>query len=248
MSVSDVAQALKLSPRQVEAIEADDYPRLSGPTFVRGFIRNYARLLRLDAADLLAGLDGKAQLPPVELRVPEHDGVRMPSGAERPARAWTAASLMAAVLLVIAVILYFDLVDVSPLLGRGGSRPAAEPPGPAPAAASEAAAPQAAVPTNAAAVAPAAPVASDPAPAPADPAWRRLVFTFEGESWVEVREASGRIIFSQLNRKGTTQVVTGTAPLSLVIGNASAVRLAANEQPIDLAPHTRVEVARLTIE
>ncbi|MFZ5511728.1 MAG: helix-turn-helix domain-containing protein [Pseudomonadota bacterium] len=251
MSVLDVAQALKLSPRQVEAIEADDYERLSGPTFVRGFIRNYAKLLRLDAADLLASLDGKAQLSPVELRVPEHEGVRMPSGAERPTRAWTVASLLAAVLLVVAVILYFDLVDVSRLLGQGGTRqaiappapaPAAAPPAPVPAAAPEAPAAQAALPANAA-VAPA-----ESGPAPADPAQRRLVFTFQGDSWVEVREASGQIIFSQLNHKGTTQVVEGRAPLSLVIGNANAVRLVANEQPVDLAPHTRVEVARLSIE
>lgn len=246
MSVSDVAQALKLRPRQVEAIEADDYARLSGPTFVRGFIRNYAKLLHLDAADLLAGLDGKAQLSPVELRVPEHENVRMPSGAERPTRTWTVASLLAALLLVIAVILYFDLVDVARLLGPTVAPPAPAPvvaqPAPVPAAAPEAPAAPAALPTNAA-VAPAQSTL-----APADPAQRRLVFTFDGDSWVEVRGGSGQIIFSQLNRKGTTQVVEGKAPMSLVIGNANAVRLVANEQPVDLSPHTRVEVARLTIE
>ena len=53
MSIDDVAQQLKLARRQVLAIENDDVDALPGPTFVRGFIRNYARLLRIDAAPLI---------------------------------------------------------------------------------------------------------------------------------------------------------------------------------------------------
>jgi len=36
--------------------------------------------------------------------------------------------------------------------------------------------------------------------------------------------------------------------LSLVVGNAAGVRLLYNEQPVDLAPHTKIDVARLTLE
>ena len=43
LSLTDVARQLKLSPRQVEALERDDYAALPGPVFVRGFMRNYAR-------------------------------------------------------------------------------------------------------------------------------------------------------------------------------------------------------------
>jgi len=42
--------------------------------------------------------------------------------------------------------------------------------------------------------------------------------------------------------------VRGTPPFSLVIGNASHVRLTYNGKPVDLAPHIKVDVARLTIE
>ena len=48
LSVVDVAHHLKLTPRQVEAMEAGDLAHLPGPAFARGFIRNYARLLHLD--------------------------------------------------------------------------------------------------------------------------------------------------------------------------------------------------------
>ena len=51
LSIDDVAQQLKLAPRQVQALEDDDYARLPGRTFVRGFVRNYARFVRLDPDD-----------------------------------------------------------------------------------------------------------------------------------------------------------------------------------------------------
>jgi len=53
LTVDDVAHHLKLARRQVLAIENDELEALPGPTFVRGFIRNYARLLRVDPEPLL---------------------------------------------------------------------------------------------------------------------------------------------------------------------------------------------------
>src|SRR4029453_10576049 len=44
LTLDAVAQQLKLAPRQVKAIEDDDFAGLPGRTFVRGFVRNYARL------------------------------------------------------------------------------------------------------------------------------------------------------------------------------------------------------------
>jgi len=58
LSIDEVAQQLKLAPRQVRALEEDDYAKLPGRTFVRGFVRNYARAFGLDAEDLVARLPG----------------------------------------------------------------------------------------------------------------------------------------------------------------------------------------------
>ncbi|WP_341648617.1 helix-turn-helix transcriptional regulator [Thauera humireducens] len=49
-SVAEVAFALKLNPRQIAALEADDFAALPGTAFVRGFLRNYARYVGLDPA------------------------------------------------------------------------------------------------------------------------------------------------------------------------------------------------------
>ena len=53
MSVEDVAAELRLSPRQISALEKDDYHSLPGPTYVRGYLRNYARLLGLPESEVI---------------------------------------------------------------------------------------------------------------------------------------------------------------------------------------------------
>jgi cytoskeleton protein RodZ len=71
---------------------------------------------------------------------------------------------------------------------------------------------------------------------------------FEGESWVEVKDADGDVIFSRLNPAGSERTIRGSAPLSLVIGNASQVKIVYKDEPVDLASHTRVDVARITLD
>jgi cytoskeleton protein RodZ len=71
---------------------------------------------------------------------------------------------------------------------------------------------------------------------------------FAEESWVEIRDRSGKAIFSQLNRRGTEKRVNGRPPLSVIVGNSHGVRLTYDDQPVDLAPHTKVDVARLTLQ
>jgi cytoskeleton protein RodZ len=66
MSLDQVAQQLKLTPRQVKALEDQDFARLPGRTFTRGFVRNYARLLNLDAGGLLAALPDAVEAPALD--------------------------------------------------------------------------------------------------------------------------------------------------------------------------------------
>lgn len=53
LSVHDVASKLKISGRQIESIEADKFELLPEATIVRGFIRNYAKLLKIQVDPLL---------------------------------------------------------------------------------------------------------------------------------------------------------------------------------------------------
>jgi cytoskeleton protein RodZ len=61
-TVEQVADQLKLAVRQVIALEAGDYASLPSPAVTRGFVRAYAKILKLDAAPLPARSPGA---PPV---------------------------------------------------------------------------------------------------------------------------------------------------------------------------------------
>jgi cytoskeleton protein RodZ len=286
LSVADAARQLRLSPRQIEALEADDYARLPGKTFLRGFIRNYARLLQIDPEPLLAGCfeaTPQAQSIVVPSSRVEFGGKRrlLPFG-DKPQRPWMQILAVAIAAIVIVSWAGYELsqrqpvepesktVAESPVL-KGGeettlalplpqqqAEPATVVPAatqvaePAPAPAPVAPAPV----TPAASSSPASSAASMPAGVPAEtvkPALEgtgpRFQFVFNGDSWVEVRDKNGKVLFSQLNTKGSQQMLRlGQPPFSLVVGNAAQVRLSYNDKPIDLTPHTKIDVARLTIE
>ncbi len=60
LTVEEVAVSLKLGKDVIVDLEAGDYSRLAGPTFVKGYMRSYARLLNLDEDDLV----GRVELEP----------------------------------------------------------------------------------------------------------------------------------------------------------------------------------------
>lgn len=66
LSVADVAAQTKFAPRQIEALEADDFRNLPETAFLRGFVRSYAKILNVDAEIMLAALP-QAKAPVAEL-------------------------------------------------------------------------------------------------------------------------------------------------------------------------------------
>ncbi|HWU35920.1 MAG TPA: RodZ domain-containing protein [Methylovorus sp.] len=64
LTVADIHARLRISERQIHAIETDDFSLLPEPTITRGFIRNYAKFLEMDAEPLLAAY--RAQTPSEE--------------------------------------------------------------------------------------------------------------------------------------------------------------------------------------
>lgn len=61
-TVEQVADQLKLAPRQVVALEAGNYASLPSPAVTRGFVRAYAKLLKIDAAPLVSMIE--LNMPP----------------------------------------------------------------------------------------------------------------------------------------------------------------------------------------
>ena len=75
-----------------------------------------------------------------------------------------------------------------------------------------------------------------------------LRFRFTGKSWVEIRDARGRVLMTGLNDPGSETEVSGKPPFKVVVGNAPEVRMFFNDREFDLEPHMREAVARVTVE
>ncbi|PKO34499.1 MAG: hypothetical protein CVU34_07025 [Betaproteobacteria bacterium HGW-Betaproteobacteria-7] len=267
LAVVDVAQALKLGVRQVEALESGDWQALPGQTFIRGFVRNYARLLGLDAAPLMAQLDKVLEKPVSGLVVPAAQQGAMPPAGNPGRKRDRAVIFSGGALVALAALAYFLMPgDLSGLRDSAQSlldslarqeepvaplvTPVAEPAFPPGATPQQIISPQAVLPASeetaaSAAVAPiAAPLTAGTTAAASD----QMRFVFDKESWLEVRDRDNRLIFSQRLAAGSEQLLAGAAPLSLVIGFAPGVRLFWQGKAVDLTPHTKGDVARLVLE
>ena len=111
LQISEVALSLKLGERQLAALENGDWDKLPGSTFIRGFIRNYARLLGLDPLPLMTQLDTVLAKPATVLSVPESStpsNVSYQSSGARDDRRFVVFGLLAA---LIAALVYLLLPD-----------------------------------------------------------------------------------------------------------------------------------------
>lgn len=272
MSIEDAARQLRLSVRQIMALEEGDYGKLPSGMFLRGFMRNYARLVQIDAMPLLQSLQQSVPPDPPQTILPPAEKIPFPSNREQLRRNLIIMGVVAT--LVIPVLIYEiyrggkttqqPVAQVASGDGAGAGQASlpvpiptptvASPPGISGAGAEQAAAATAAATAEAPQPKKDSPVQDQPvksvirASASPDAGKDVLRFVFKEESWVAVRDGRGKTVFSQLNPGGSKQVVYGNPPFSLIVGNATAVKLDYNDHPVDLTPHTSVEVARLILQ
>lgn len=97
-------------------------------------------------------------------------------------------------------------------------------------------------PATTAPVAPAAPTA--PVLVAGD---GRVQVTYVADCWTQVTDGNGKVLFSGLKRKGDTLDQGGKPPLTLRLGFARGAQVAYNGQPVDVAPFTSGETARLKL-
>jgi cytoskeleton protein RodZ len=255
LTTADIARRLKLTVWQVEALESGQYQRLPGPIFVRGFIRNYARLLKLDPEELLQAAADSMPQPAPRSETPPSPDIPFPTATTRH---WPRFAIASAAIVGLLAIYEFFWAEPEPeTVATQPFVEASPPPAPAQSSPKRIGDAQADQPVIAAQPSPRVsrePPAVVPTGAPlqpertANPDEREVRLVFDEESWVEIRDRNDTVIFYQLNASGTVRRVRGLPPLSVVVGNAHGVRMTYAGQPVDLARHTRIDVARLTLK
>ena len=254
LAIADVAQQLKLLPRQIESLEQERFDRLPGPTIARGMVRNYAQLLKLDPESLVGRMAPGVERASERERIGARHRELVPSSSPGRRSTLLYAGFSVVLLALVAAMAYewqrekaaprfvaavepqaSPAVAVAPPASEEKppeQPPASEMPRPAPAKAETPAEPK-------------PQAAAEPAAAPDI---HRLVLRMEEEAWLEVRDAAGRNLVSSLSPAGSERVLRGQPPFQLVIGNASHVQLTYDGEPVDLKPHMRGEVARFTLK
>jgi cytoskeleton protein RodZ len=273
-SVADVAAQIKFAPRQIEALEADDFKHLPEAAFVRGLVRSYAKILHLDTQALLAAMPqtkaDAAELMPAPVNVP----FPVANSPQRQNLILLGAALLLAVIAVGFAVWHFTnplkqskvakietpvilpaetqtIPAPIPLVQKQNkiAPPISEEMKLRPSATAE----QSSVPAK-------TKVVNTPVPKipPKDSLMDRdttaqittIRLVFEEDSWTEIKDKDGKILSSQVNPRGSELTLNGRLPLSLVIGHATTTRLYQDGEPVDLTSDlsSTNDVARLTLE
>lgn len=232
LSMGEVADRLKLSLKQLAAIEDGDFSRLPGAPFARGFVRSYARFLELDDDSVLARLDAC-----VPLNRPQARAEAVPLPAAAPRSLALPASLGLLLLLGAAWLLWPH--QTVPVLAPHGAQPLASAPG------MDMASAPAAVAASTPVVA--APVAAGASAPLAAVGMKTIEISTKAAAWVSIVDSSGKKLLFEVLPAGSSKQVQGQAPFRLKVGNAAQVSLSYNGQAVDMSGKIRGTTAKLEL-
>lgn len=259
-TVEEIADELNLSVTQIRTIESDQSEGLPEPTYVRGYIRSYARLLGLDADDVL-----EHYLNPNWQKGARLDDMPRDIGSADESRSggfFTPVKIV--VLLLIAGAIAYLLLS-GKLNGLVSS-----PNQPASSSSSSASnvAPNQTLANNAESqsnviVANETPDTDDTIAsttenvgtenetinesAPADASENSLTLNFNDTSWVDIRDGNGERLAYKSYAKGEVLTVSSDTQMSVFLGNAKAVSADLNGVPYDISQYREGVFARFTV-
>ncbi len=261
LSLEDLSAQIKLSRNTLDAIESDNFAQLNEPVYVRGYYRKLAKVLPVNESELLAAYARVAghKAPPHPSKLILASGAELGSGRRVSFKLAVAIILLG---LIIGALTFWGKSRVAPpklTTSPVGATPAASSAMPVAATASAELGPT----TTATELTAAETAAVAPAPASAPATSARaaaaaaastsgqtgpLHMQFDASSWTEVTDASGKILLSGLVEAGSNQVLDGQPPFAVFLGNAPAVKLRFNGQPVDTLPFRRGDnTARITL-
>lgn len=264
LSVEDVAASLRLSIAKINALEADDFLVISDPTLARGFIRSYARLLKLDPEPLLIA---HRQLIPAEIVNPIGVKTEVVSSPIQGSNLRNKSIILVLVFVAIISLVWFfayhddsgsDVAEVNVSTVTQESLPqqalpVAEREVKNNEQITELQLPKEATSSNSEPSTASEKTANEPAKV--EPMKKvsvgsslvRVKLVFTGNAWVSVKDKSGNTVYDKTAKAGGEEYVEGVPPLKFHIGNVSATQVVFNGETIDLSPNTYNNMARVTL-
>ena len=236
MTQLHIAEELHLDVRMVDAIEGNRFEELGVPVYARGHLRQYAALLGLSPQFIIERYEAVVGRQEVPAPIPASVAVGTSVGMERRSLAgplWMGVALIALTLgwwiwstvsapgdpMQEALTEEFAAEDAAnsselpaPLQPEGAPTPIIE-----------------AEPTV---TAPATSTTSTTSTATNVAGAIRVRLEFSDASWTEIYDATGKRLMFGLGESGRARTVSGTPPLRVTLGNASAVSVQVNDRPV----------------
>ncbi|MGO3424288.1 MAG: RodZ domain-containing protein [Pseudoalteromonas distincta] len=257
VSIATIAAPLKLSELQIKRLENDEFALLGPITFVKGYIKNYCRELKVDSAPILAMMPA-----PPEPTKPAN----MQSFSRRTEKEASDSRLMFFSYLILAIV-----IGSSALWFWQNATPIEEQTSKINVANSIMSERQAAQPsilqqqqqaeindeslleskdtletsTSSEAVTETAPITSNNESQ--EDASSTIVMNFNGESWVEIYDGEGEKIAFGVKKAGYIMTISGTPPFSVVLGKHDAVDITLNGEPVDVSAFPKNRLAKFTL-
>jgi cytoskeletal protein RodZ len=208
LTVTQVSERTRIRQTVIRAIECDDFDMCGGNFYARGHVRSIARVIGLDPEPLVREYDdahgGAPQAVPAAVAFEPETPVRF---RERRTPNWSAAMAIALILVLIYGVVHAfgsDGRTHRPLRADQVSRVVTPRPDPVP-----------------------APATSTPA---VTASRKEVTVRVDARqaSWVNVRDNTGRQLFSGLVRAGDTRQWSARKKIRIVIGNCGGVKLTVN--------------------
>lgn len=261
-SVADIAGQLHLRPCIVEDIEADNFGEIASATYVKGYVKNYARIVQADKNAIQACLD--RQLP--QASAPEMQSFsRKTTRQARDGRLMFVTYLIAFILLALLVLWWVQKSDIQSDIDL--SKPTVEemadsqltPVEVEPALMEETGSLissstetstelqsdnviEGAEQVDAIEVENVQPAIEKPAVTLSS-----LSLSLNGDCWINVKDAKGDTLINDLKKAGSELNVSGVEPFKITLGAPQAVSIKLNGEKVSLSDFPSGRVARLTL-
>ncbi len=237
LSLSEVGSRLKMPMKVLHALEGEQWQQIGAPVFVRGQLRSYARLLKVDIEPYIQ----RAQLDTVQ-------PVELISRSYTPKFQRVMESAQRRAIYVVITLCFFAVPAWLAIQSRNGdigvptasldTVPSVSVPS-----GSEAAVPE----ERARPILPAAPYVASMAPPISRPSVPSLNLRFRGDSWVQIIAPDGSSIEQALLKAGDERSYAKGQVGRIVLGNAAAVEVQHAGSTVDLTPFQRANVARFAV-
>ncbi|MEX0618576.1 MAG: RodZ domain-containing protein [Pseudohongiellaceae bacterium] len=236
LSEQSVSEQLHITMHYVRSLEEDNYAKLPGDVFARGYIRNYAILLGLEPEPLIAEFDLYSGAR-MEASRAESKRVRAKHRRDRN-RPWVILSVILFVAGFLGLWLFNSFFASAAEPDRGvpstTNVPAALPDSPA----------AAIMPEDGNVVEAIAEEVTEIVSGGTD----QLQIEFSGESWVEIGDNGNRSLYRDIGQAGDIVRITGQRPFSILLGDAPYAKVTLNGYEIDVAGDIRIDnSARLSV-